>query len=87
LREGEQFPDPIAGLANGLRVCAHAVRVSLMSVNGVASVDVSLDKALAAVKLKPGNSVTLKQLQGALSKNGLTIKQSRLTAARKMIPA
>jgi copper chaperone CopZ len=58
-----------------------------MSVNGVASVDVSLDKALAAVKLKPGNSVTLKQLQGAITKNGLTIKQSRLTAARKMIPA
>jgi copper chaperone CopZ len=58
-----------------------------MSVNGVASVDVSLDKGLAAVKLKPGNSVTLKQLQGAITKNGFTIKQSRLTAARKMIPA
>jgi len=63
------------------------VRVSLMSVNGVASVDVSLDNGLAAVKLKPGNSVTLKQLQDAITKNGFTMKQSRVTAAGAVIQA
>ena len=63
------------------------MRVSLMSVNGVASVDVSLDNGLAAVKLKPGNSVTLKQLQDAITKNGFTMKQSRVTAAGAVIQA
>jgi hypothetical protein len=56
-----------------------------MSVSGVASVEVSLDKGLATVKLKPGNSVTLKQLQEAITKNGFTMKESRLVAAGKLI--
>lgn len=47
--------------------------------------DVSLDKGLATVKLKPGNSVTLKQLQGAITKNGFTMKESKLVAAGKLI--
>jgi copper chaperone CopZ len=68
-------------------VCAHAVRVSLMSVNGVASVEVSLEKGLAAVKLKPGNVVTLKQFQDAITKNGFSMKQSRLIAAGRVIGA
>lgn len=55
-----------------------------MSVNGVASVEVSLDKGLANVKLKPGNSVTLKQLQDAITKNGFTMKESKLIAAGKL---
>jgi len=63
------------------------VRVSLMSVNGVASVEVSLERGLAAVKLKAGNAVTLKQLQDAITKNGFTMKQSRLIAAGKVIGA
>jgi hypothetical protein len=58
-----------------------------MSVNGVASVEVSLDKGLAAVKLKPGNAVTLKQLQTAITKNGFTMKQSHVVAAGKVIQA
>jgi copper chaperone CopZ len=57
-------------------VCAHAVRVSLKSVSGVDSVDVSLAKGLAVVKMKPGNAVTLKQLQNAITKNGFTMKDS-----------
>jgi hypothetical protein len=56
-----------------------------MSVNGVASVEVSLEKGMAAVKLKPANAVTLKQLQDAIAKNGFTMKQSHLIAAGKVI--
>jgi len=52
------------------------VRVSLKSVSGVDSVDVSLAKGLAAVKMKPGNTATLKQLQNAITKNGFTMKDS-----------
>jgi len=52
------------------------VRVSLKSVSGVDSVDVSLAKGLAAVKMKPGNTTTLKQLNEAITKNGFTMKDS-----------
>jgi len=63
------------------------VRVSLMSVSGVETVEVSLEKGLAAVKLKPGNTVTLKQLQAAITKNGFTMKESRIVAAGKLVEA
>jgi copper chaperone CopZ len=52
------------------------VSVSLKSVSGVDSVNVSLAKGLATVKMKPGNTATLKQLQTAITKNGFTMKQS-----------
>jgi copper chaperone CopZ len=52
------------------------VRVSLKSVAGVDSVDVSLEKGLAVVKMKPGNTATLKQLNEAITKNGFTMKDS-----------
>ena len=52
------------------------MRVSLKSVPGVDSVDVSLQKGLAAVKMHPGNTTTLKQLNEAITKNGFTMKDS-----------
>ncbi len=52
------------------------MRVSLKSVTGVDSVEVSLSKGLASAKMKAGNTATLKQLQSAISKNGFTMKQS-----------
>ena len=55
------------------------MRVSLKSVSGVDLVDVSLAKGLAAVKMKPGNTTTLKELQTAITKNGFTMKQSAAT--------
>jgi hypothetical protein len=60
------------------------VRVSLKSVAGVDSVDVSLEKGLAVVKMKPGNTATLKQLNEAISKNGFTMKDSPATVAGKV---
>ena len=57
------------------------MRVSLKSVAGVETVDVSLEKGLAAVKMKPGNTTMLKQLQGAITKNGFTMKQSKAVIA------
>lgn len=62
-------------------MCAHAVSVSLKAVSGVESVQVSLEKGLATVKMKQGNNTTLKQLQGAVAKNGFTMKQSDATIA------
>ena len=52
------------------------MRVSLRSVSGVDSVDVSLEKGLAVVKMKAGNTATLKQLNDAITRNGFTMKDS-----------
>jgi copper chaperone CopZ len=59
--------------------------VSLKSVSGVDSVDVSLAKGLAAVKLKPGNTATMKQLQTAITKNGFTMKPSAITVVGTVV--
>jgi hypothetical protein len=42
--------------------CAHVVDVALKRVAGVDSVEVSLNKGLATVKLKPSNTVSVPQL-------------------------
>jgi copper chaperone CopZ len=57
------------------------VRVSLKAVPGVESVEVSLEKGLAVVKMKPRNSVSFKQLNEAIAKNGFTMKDSVATVA------
>jgi len=54
--------------------CAHVVDVALKKVAGVESVEVSLNKGLATVKLKPGNTVSVAQLWELIHKNGYTPK-------------
>ena len=54
--------------------CAHVVDVALKKVAGVESVEVSLNKGLATVKLKPGNTVSVRQLWELIHKNGYTPK-------------
>ena len=61
------------------------MRVSLKSVSGVDAVDVSLEKGLASVKMKPGNGATFKQLQEAITKNGFTMKSSNVSVAGKIV--
>ena len=63
------------------------MRVSLKSVSGVDSVDVNLSKGLASVKMKPNNTVTLKQLQNAITKNGFTMKDSSAIVAGTIVVA
>ena len=59
--------------------CAYAVRVALLKFSGVDSVDVSLNKGLATVKLKPGNSIRPSQFWEAIRKNGNTPKITEVT--------
>lgn len=61
------------------------MRVSLKSVSGVDSVDVSLEKGVAVVKMKPGNTATLGQLNEAITKNGFTMKDSTATVAGTVV--
>jgi copper chaperone CopZ len=58
--------------------CAYAVRVALKKFPGVESVDVSLNKGLATVKLKPGNIVRPKEFWEAVRRNGFTPKETRV---------
>lgn len=63
------------------------MRVSLKAVTGVDSVDVNLEKGLASVKMKSGNTATLRQLNDAIAKNGFTMKQSAATIAGAVVVA
>jgi copper chaperone CopZ len=58
--------------------CAFAVRGALKKIAGVESVEVSLNKGLAAVKLKPGNTVSAEQFWDAVKKNGFTPKETHV---------
>ena len=58
--------------------CAFAVRGAFKKLSGVESVDVSLNKGLAAVKLKPGNALTVEQFWKTVRQNGFTPKETRV---------
>jgi len=51
----------------------------LMKFPGVESADVSLNKGLATVKLKPGNTIRPSEFWEAIRKNGNTPKATRVT--------
>src|SRR5277367_3005811 len=59
--------------------CAHVVDVALKKVTGVESVAVSLNKGLATVKLKPGNTVSVPQLWELIRKSGYTPKSTAVS--------
>src|SRR5689334_20582948 len=59
-------------------ICAHAVSGDLKRVSGSEAVDVSLNRGLATVKLKPGNAVTPEEFWQAIRKDGFTPRQTRV---------
>ncbi len=61
--------------------CAHVVNVALTKVAGVDSVEVSLTRAAAIVKLKPGNSVSLAQLLRLVREKGYTIPSATIAVS------
>ena len=65
--------------------CAYAVRVALMKFPGVESADVSLNKGLATVKLKPANTIRPRELWEAIRKNGNTPKITRATVRGEIL--
>ena len=60
--------------------CAYAVRGALKKISGVESVEVSLNKGLATMKLAPGNTVRLDQVWDTIKNNGFTTKETRVVA-------
>ncbi len=59
--------------------CAHVVNVALKKVAGVESVDVSLNKGVATVKLKAGNGVTVSQLWQLIHEKGYSPKATTIS--------
>ena len=64
--------------------CAHVVDVALKKVPGVETVDVSLNRALATVKLKPGNVVSVPRLWQLLHEKGYTPKTTAVSVRGEM---
>jgi copper chaperone CopZ len=56
--------------------CAFAVRGALKKLSGVETVDVSLNKGLATVKLKTGNTLKPEDFWQTVRKNGFTPKET-----------
>jgi copper chaperone CopZ len=65
--------------------CAHVVDVALKKVAGMESVEVSLNKGLATVKLKPANTVSVPQLWELIHKNGYTPKTTVVSVRGELI--
>ena len=65
--------------------CAYAVRVAIMKLPGIDSADVSLNKGLATVKLKPGNTIRPGDFWDAIRKNGNTAKATRVTVRGEVL--
>ena len=59
-------------------ICAHAVSVDLKRVSGSEAVDVSLNRGVATVKLKPGNPVTPEEFWQAIRKDGFTPRETHV---------
>ena len=59
--------------------CAHIVDVALRKVSGVDTVDVSLNKASATVKLRPGNAASVTQFWLLLHEKGYTPKTTSVS--------
>jgi len=55
------------------------VRVAVRKLEGVESVTVSLERASAAIALRPGNRITLPQLRQIIKNNGFTAKDAAVT--------
>jgi copper chaperone CopZ len=61
------------------------VSVAVKKLEGVDSVDVSLEKATADVRLKPGNTVTLGQLRKVIRDGGYPTKDAQLEARGQIV--
>lgn len=59
--------------------CAHGLTVAMKKLQGVETVDISLNKSAAELKLGAGNKVTVEQLRTIIKNNGFTPKEAVVT--------
>lgn len=65
--------------------CAYAVRGALKKLPAVESVEVSLNKGLASLRLKPGNTLQPPAIWEAVRKNGFTPKETRVVVRGEVV--
>ena len=61
------------------------MRVAVRKLDGVESVDVSLERGAATIALRPGNRITLPQLRQIIRNNGFTAKDATVTVLGTVI--
>ena len=59
--------------------CAHGLTVAMKKLEGVETVDISLNKSAAELTLREGNRVTIDQLRTIIKRNGFTPKEAVVT--------
>ena len=59
--------------------------VAIKKLDGVESIDVSLEKASADIKLKPDNKLTLAQIRRTIRSNGYPTKDAQIDAKGKFV--
>lgn len=59
--------------------------VAINKIPGVESLEVSLNRGMAAIQLKPGNTVRLEQVWEGVQGNGFTPKEARIRALGEVI--
>lgn len=66
-------------------MCARAVSAEIKKLDGVESVEVSLEKGTADVKLKDGNRVTVEDVRSVVRKSGYSPKGAEVIAAGRIV--
>ena len=61
------------------------MRVALSKVDGVASVEVTLKRGVAVIRLREGNAVTLSKLRGIIKDAGYTSQDAAVTAIGRIV--
>jgi copper chaperone CopZ len=61
------------------------VRVAVQKLDGVESVDVSLQRAVADIRLRRGNAVTLDRLRDIVKNNGFTPRDATVSAVGRLV--
>jgi copper chaperone CopZ len=61
------------------------VSVAIKKLDGVESVEVSLEKASADIRLKPGNAITLTQLRRLIRQAGYPTKDANIEARGALV--
>lgn len=59
--------------------------VAIKKINGVESVNVSLNEGLARIRLKSRNQVRLEDVRKVIYNNGFTPKEARVTAQAQLV--
>lgn len=75
----------ISVLGMDCAICAHSVRIAAEKTEGVESVKISLERASADIRLRPGNHVGIAQLRQLIKANGFTAKDATVTVVGNLI--